>query len=62
MLPCNQARQVKTFYNNSKVNRTLPLSALKVNEKDIQDVHGSLCEASHQKNQSRCLESLWHSS
>lgn len=49
MLPCNHARQVKSFYNNSTVNRTLPLSALKVNEKDIQDVHGSLCEASHQK-------------
>lgn len=35
----------KTLFNNTAINRTLPVSALKVNEKDIQGVCAALCEA-----------------
>lgn len=45
MLPATYKDAFKTLLNNSAINRTFPVSALKVNEKDIQGVCAALTEA-----------------
>lgn len=40
--PATDRDNFKTLFNNSAINRTLPVSALKVNEKDIQGVCAAL--------------------
>lgn len=45
MLPATNKDDFKTLLNNSAINRTFPVSALKVNEKDIQGECAALSEA-----------------